>query len=153
MAPSDLHRAIANSYLAQGLSDEFVERLVGISEVRRIEEGQPIVRADDESFDLMLLVEGEGHILTVTDEFIATIKAGMPFGEIAFLDRKPRSSAVVAGKPTTIILWPEAKLRELFEHDPVSASVSLHNLCRVLCSRLRSANQQIAALLAVEESR
>ncbi len=148
----DLHRAIADSYLAQGLSDEFIDRLVQISEVREIPEGEPIVRADDETFDLMLLVEGEGRILTVTDEFIATIKAGMPFGEIAFLDRKPRSSAVVAGKPTTVILWPEAMLRQLFDADTRSASIALGNLCRILCTRLRGANQQIAALLAVEES-
>lgn len=148
----DLHRAIAESYIAQGLAPEFVDRLVEISEVREIPEGQPIVSANEETFDLMLLVSGEGRILTVTDEFIGTIKAGMPFGEIAFLDRKPRSSAVIAGASTTIILWPEEKLRALFDSDPRAASVALHNLCRVLCSRLRSANQQIAALLAVEES-
>ena len=114
--------------------------------------GEPIVRADEETFDLMLLVEGEGRILTITDEFIGTIRSGMPFGEIAFLDHKPRSSAVVAGRETTIVLWPEMKLRALLEADPASATIALHNLCRVLCERLRRANQQISALLAVEES-
>lgn len=152
MSSSDLHLAIAESYIAKGLSDAFVDRLVSISEVREIPEGEPIVAANEETFDLMLLVSGEGRILTVTDEFLGTIKAGMPFGEIAFLDRKPRSSAVIASIPTTVILWPEAQLRTLFEEDPRSASIALHNLCRVLCARLRSANQQIAALLAVEES-
>ena len=152
MPAPDLHRSIADSYLAQGLDAEFIARLVEISEIREIAEGDPIVRANEETFDLMLLVEGEGKILTVTDEFLGTIKAGMPFGEIAFLDRKPRSSGVVAAKPTTVILWPEEKLRALFEENPRAASIALHNLCRVLCSRLRSANQQIAALLAVEES-
>ena len=152
MALSDPHRSIAESYIAQGLSDDFVDRLVAISEVREIAEGDPIVSAEEESFDLMLLVEGEGRVLTVTDEFLGTMKAGMPFGEIAFLDRKPRSSAVVAAIPTTVIVWPEQKLHTLFDADPRSASIVLANLCRVLCQRLRSANQQIAALLAVEES-
>lgn len=149
----DLEGVISHSYLAQGLSPEFVNRLVGISELRTIREGEPIVRADEETFDLMLLIEGEGRILTVTDEFIGTIRAGMPFGEIAFLDHKPRSSAVVAGAGgATIVLWPETDLRALLAEDPASATVALHNLCRVLCERLRRANQQISALLAVEEA-
>ncbi len=148
----DLRGAIAKSYLAKGLSESFIDRLVSISEVRVIPEGESIVRADEETFDLMLLVEGEGRILTITDEFLGTIRAGMPFGEIAFLDHKPRSSAVVAGLEATVILWPEEKLRDLMAEDPASAAIALHNLCRVLCERLRRANQQIAALLAVEES-
>ncbi|MER3495824.1 MAG: hypothetical protein C4320_02805 [Armatimonadota bacterium] len=153
MEIEERERAIASSELAKGLSPAFVRKLAEIAQWRKIPRGGRIVEEFDESFDLLLLVSGEGRVMTVTDEMITTIRPGMPIGEISFFDRRPRAAGVVAVEDSLVLTFPEHDLRALTRAEPGQAILALNNLARVLCGRLRRANQQIAALLAVEESR
>jgi len=43
-------------------------------------------------------------------------------------------------------------LSHLFDQEPGIEVILLRNLSRVLCARLRSANNNIAALMAIDES-
>jgi hypothetical protein len=47
---------------------------------------------------------------------------------------------------------PEQPLRDLLRSEPEMAVRALMNLSQILCDRLRKANQQIAALNAIEEA-
>jgi CRP-like cAMP-binding protein len=76
----------------------------------------------------------------------------MPFGEVAFLDGKRRSGSVVAVQDCTVVQIPEPPLRDLLRNEPEMAVRALLNLSQILCDRLRKANQQIAALNAIEEA-
>jgi CRP-like cAMP-binding protein len=76
----------------------------------------------------------------------------MPFGEVAFLDGKRRSGSVVAVADCTVVQIPEQALRDLLRAEPAMAVRALMNLSQILCDRLRKANQQIAALNAIEEA-
>ncbi len=147
----DLKSIIASSYLAQGFTEEFITKIAEISNVRDFEAGSYIVKEDDPSADLMILAEGTAEILTVTEDPIAYIKPNMPFGEVSFLDRKRRSSSVVAHTSCRVLTMPEAPLRDLLRAEPEMAVRALVNLSSLLCDRLRKANQQIAALNAIEE--
>jgi CRP-like cAMP-binding protein len=147
----DLRNIIAGSYLAEGFTEEFVEKITGISEIRYYKQGEYIVKEDDPSADLMILAEGTAEILTVTGDAIAYIKPNMPFGEVAFLDHKRRSSSVVAEEDCKVVYIPEQPMRELLRAEPEMAVRALINLSSLLCDRLRKANQQIAALNAIEE--
>lgn len=147
----DLKQIIASSYLAKGFSDEFTAKIAEISEIRSFGEGEYIVREDDPSAHLMILAEGTAEILTVTGDPIAYIKPNMPFGEVSFLDRRRRSSSVVAHTDCKVLTMREEPLRELLRVEPEMAVRALVNLSTLLCDRLRKANQQIAALNAIEE--
>ena len=147
----DVKNIIASSYLAEGFSDEFIEKVATISEVRNFHNGEYIVHEDDESADLMILAEGTAEIVRITGDTIAYIKPGMPFGEVSFLDRKRRSSSVVAKDECKVLNIPEEPLRALLRAEPEMAVRALINLSSLLCERLRKANQQIAALNAIEE--
>ena len=109
------------------------------------------MREDDPSAHLMILAEGTAEILTVTGDPIAYIKPNMPFGEVSFLDRRRRSSSVVAHTDCKVLTMNEEPLRELLKNEPEMAVRALVNLSILLCDRLRKANQQIAALNAIEE--
>lgn len=147
----DLKRIIGDSYLAEGFTSEFIEKIAAISERRTFAEGTYIVREEDPSADLMILAEGTAEIIRITGDSIGYIKPGMPFGEVSFLDRKRRSSSVVAKSDCVVVHIPEEPLRQLLRNEPEMAVRALVNLSIVLCERLRKANQQIAALNAIEE--
>lgn len=148
----DLRSSIANSYLAYGFTSDFIDELVKIAIVREFAPGAFLTRESEETHDLMILTRGDAEIRSITDEVIGYLRAGMPFGEVAFIDQKPRSSSVVSTSDATVVVLPEAPLRELMNADKDMAIRALLNLSRVLCQRLRRANQQIAALQAIEES-
>jgi CRP-like cAMP-binding protein len=148
----DLKTIIASSYLAKGFTDEFITKIAGISTIKEFADGSYIVKEDDPSADLMILAEGKAEILTVTGDPIAYIKPNMPFGEVSFLDRRRRSSSVVAQGNCKVLIMAEEPLRDLFRAESDMAVRALVNLSSLLCDRLRKANQQIAALNAIEES-
>ena len=147
----DLKSIIASSYLAEGFTEDFIAKIAAMSSIKNYRSGEYIVREDDSTADLMILAEGKAEILTVTGDAIAYIKPNMPFGEVSFLDRKRRSSSVVALSECKVLIIPEDPLRELLRAEPEMAVRALVNLSSLLCDRLRKANQQIAALNAIEE--
>lgn len=143
---------IAQSYLAVGFTPEFVDQVSWISEIRTYSQGTEILKEDESTADLFILAEGKLEIVTSTGDSIGFIKPPMPFGEVSFLDRRRRSSSVVAVEESKVVFIPEEPLRQLLRDHPDMAVKALVNLSVLLCDRLRKANQQIAALNAIEDS-
>lgn len=148
----NIENAIRESYLAQGLTEDQLRHLYAIAELRTFSDGEPIVRQFDESKDLLILASGRANILTVVGEPIGSIKPGMPVGEMSFLDDKPRSVSVVSCGDSQVIVFPAEPLKEIFEQRPDIALKAVLNISKILCARLRAANNNIAALLAMDES-
>ncbi len=148
----EIKEALRASYLAEGLSDAFLEKIGEIAEMRQFSAGEVIVREEDPNHDLMLLVTGDAEVFSVAEEWLGSIQAGMPFGEIAFLDGKPRSGTVLAKTNCEVLVLPEDPLRQVLRNDHENALRALLNLSRVLCHRIRRATKQIAALQALDEA-
>jgi|LauGreDrversion4_2_1035121.scaffolds.fasta_scaffold240043_2 CRP-like cAMP-binding protein len=148
----DVRRIIADSYLAAGFTEEFTDKLASISTRMQFKSGEYMMRDDDDSRDLMILAEGRAEVRTQAEDVIGYLKSPMPFGEVAFLDGKRRSGSVVAVADCTVVQIPEQALRDLLRAEPAMAVRALMNLSQILCDRLRKANQQIAALNAIEEA-
>lgn len=148
----DLKSAIRGSYIAQGLSDEQLEKLYAIAEVRRFADGEPLLEQFEGSRDLFVVIEGEAEILSIMGESIGRVKAGMPIGEISFIDGKPRSVSVVSIGECEAVVLPADALWEVLETNQDLAARAFLNISRVLCARLRSANKNLAALMAIDES-
>ena len=147
-----LEQAIKGSYLAHGFSSEDLEALYAIAERRTYADGDVILRQFDETKDLYILASGRAHIITMVGDPIGVIKPGMPIGEISFLDGRPRSVSVIAVGPTTVVSIPFERGWELLRERPSMELAMLRNISRVLCARMRSANNNLAALMAIEES-
>lgn len=144
--------AIRESYLAQGFTEEQLEKLYAIALRRSYADGEPILRQFDDNKDLLILASGQASILTVIGEPIGVVKAGMPLGEMSFLDDKPRSVSVVSSGPCEAVILPAEPLRQILRDRPDIMLSALLNISRVLCARLRAANNNIAALLALDDS-
>jgi CRP-like cAMP-binding protein len=147
-----LEEAIKGSYLAQGFTDEQLEALYRIAEWRTYEDSDVILRQFDDSKDLYVLSSGRAHIITVVGEPIGIVKAGMPLGEISFLDGRPRSVSVVSVGPSEAVVIPYAKAWHVLREHPDMELALLRNISRLLCARIRTANNNIAALMAIDES-
>ena len=148
----DVRQAIRASYLAQGFSERDIEALNAIAESRTYEDGDEILRQFDRSRDLLILLTGSAHILTVVGEPIGLIKPGMPMGEVSFLDGKPRSGTVVAKGRCEVVAFPHEPLMAILNESPEMSVKALWNISRILCARLRTANNNLAALMALDES-
>ncbi|MHB8636670.1 MAG: Crp/Fnr family transcriptional regulator [Fimbriimonadaceae bacterium] len=148
-----IRKTIAESYLASGLDPAAIDQLAALGIRRRYAVGEVIVRQDDPEEHLLIMAKGRAEISTFMDEPLYYLRPGMPFGEIALIDEKPRSATVRAQEATEVVLLPAPELRSLMYAQPALGLVVLRNLARVLCSRVRASNQQIAALLTIEELR
>lgn len=148
----ELREAIRHSYVAQGLTDAQLEQIYAIAEMRRYEDGEALTQQSDTTRDLLILATGRANVLTITGEVIGVVRPGMPIGEISFIDDKPRSVSVVCTGGCEAVVLPADRLWTILRDQPDIALRALLNISRVLCARLRSANRNIAALMAVEES-
>jgi len=152
MVASSIETAIRNSYLAEGMSEEQLTPLYRLAHSECFEAGETIVLQFDTQYDLMILASGSADILTVVGEPIGLLKPHMPFGEVSLIDEKPRSATIVARERCEVVVLPASSLMSLLVERPDIANRALVNLCRVLCARLRSANLQLAAMMAMEEA-
>ena len=66
------------------------------------------------------------------------------FGEIALLDKKPRSAGAVATVPSILLGFFRPDLLSLMERNPALSSKILTNLGAVLAERLRKTNELLA---------
>jgi CRP-like cAMP-binding protein len=148
----DLGDIISKSYLANGLSKEFCDKIANVSELKIFVDGGVIVHAEDDAQDLMIMASGTAIVQNEVGDQVGKIGPGKPFGEVAFLDRLRRSSTVYAEGECSVVVIAAQPLRALLEAEPDQAAKALYNLARVLCERLRRANQEIAFLHWNDES-
>lgn len=148
-----MREAIASSYLAVGLDEAGIDLLTQIASQHRYHPGEMMTRQDDLEAHLMILASGRGEIRAYAEEAIYFLRPGMPFGEVSLIDEKPRSATVIAVEESDVVCLPAEDLRALISERPDVGVILLRNLARVLCSRLRASNQQLAAAMTMEQLR
>lgn len=146
-----IREVIAESSLAEDLDENAISAIAALGVMRHFEPEAVIVKQDDTDETLLVLASGTAEVTTFTDEPLYYLRPGMPFGEVALIDEKPRSATVRAKEPTDVVMLPAEGLRSLIFGDPALGVYVLRNIGRVLCSRIRSSNQQVAALLTLDE--
>ncbi len=143
----ELKEGIRASYLADGLSEEYLDIVCGIAREEYREDLSEIVRQDDPSRDLYVLLEGKAMVQSSLGDFIGRMKPGGLFGEVALFDARPRSATVSADGPVKLAVIPAEALNALIDERPEMGVLILRNLGRVLCERLRSSNFQVEAII------
>jgi glutaminase len=142
--PLDAHELLHD--LSKGELDRLNPRL----ETVNARAGTIIVRAGDPADELFLVTSGSLSVLLRTenkpDLRLATLTAGMTFGEIAYIERSVRSADVRADSDVECRTLTFASLDSLMATDPQVHAKLLRNLMRVVVSRLRSTNAELAEL-------
>lgn len=110
-------------------------RVANVCKPAEFAEGDVIIREDDATETLFLIVRGEvtvernGNVLT-------TLDAGSHFGEMALLSRRPRSASVRAKTATHLLALERTTFHSLMQQESAIASKFLFRLAQSLSLRL-----------------
>ena len=126
----------------QGARPDVVLRLVDGAVERHFLPGNVILKEGAPSREIYLVVKGAVEIVKGQDEILLGQRhAGELFGEMAFLEDRPRSATVRAVAPTLLLEFSETKLREALADQPEL----LYRTVAVLSARLRESDQHMIA--------
>lgn len=98
---------------------------------------------EEESCDALYIIK-QGYVrVSRAGKEIATLGAGSPIGEIAFIDKDLRSATVVALDDTTTIKIPADRFEELMRKEKDIAYKVYRTMAIILCKRLRDTNETL----------
>lgn len=112
--------------------------------------GEVIIKAGDEARELFFLAAGHVSVMVPIHsgslKRLATFTAGTIFGEMAVIDRAPRSAMIMADTDVKCELLSLEDIDRLGRTHPGIKIKLLENLSLGLCGKLRKANREIAML-------
>jgi glutaminase len=152
--PCDPGRAVAlaEHELCRGLRPADLRHLEGLLEHRRFRPGELIVRLGDAAAEIYLLVRGEVSVMLDLPggrrKRLSTLSPGMAFGELAVVNRQPRSADVRADTAVECYALATAAFDRLSDTHPTAKITLLENLLRNVSQMLVHLDDEIAALSA-----
>ena len=115
---------------------------------RNFKEGETLINAGDEAREMFFITRGRASVFVPVEndgrKRLATFSAGMVFGEMAFIDRAPRSANIVADSEMVCDVLTLRDFDQLGESQPALKIKLLENLSLCLCRRLRTANRKLS---------
>lgn len=93
--------------------------------------------------EFFFIVEGQASVRRGTRK-IATLGPGDYFGELALLDRKPRSATVIADTEMRLLVLGQRQFNGLLDAVPALG----RKLLAAMAGRLRDADSKVAALIS-----
>lgn len=142
---------LAEHDLCRGLTPGEIDRLGELGERRSFARGELIVREGESADCLYLLMRGE---VSVTIDLphgqqrrLATLSGGMAFGELALLDRAPRTADVRADSDVDCIALSVADLDRLGLERPRIKLTIVENLLRNVYRIVSRQNLELASLV------
>jgi glutaminase len=136
---------LSDQSLLAGLTDGEMTDLVSLASVRTYQANEKIIAADEPADSLFFLRSGVVHVTLPDGIRLATLTAGMPFGEMALLEPR-RSADVFADMAATayeILLRDFERFRK--QH-PRAGEQIMRNLAQLLADRLIMANTRLNLL-------
>jgi CRP-like cAMP-binding protein len=134
--------------LFKGLTNEEFAVLLPLLRRRSYQRSQVIVEAGDEARELFFLARGHVSVVVTlvsgASKRLAAFSAGMAFGEMAIIDRAPRSATIVADTDVECDLMDLDQFEQLGVSHPSIKIKLLENLNLGLCHKLRKVNRHIS---------
>ncbi len=116
------------------------KRIERLGKMRRLLEGDYLIKAGDNDSTVYTVEEGHLHILGVRDgkpSIVATVGPGDVLGEVSFVDDSPRTASVKADEETLVRAWDHKTLGEALAFEPQLLAKFSVALCELLVERLR----------------
>ena len=132
---------LARNRLFEGIESDLLEEIAPEVQAVQVDEGEIIFREGDPGDFLYLVGEGSVRLSKSgrggRQETLGFIQSGNFFGEMALLDREPRSSMATAAEPTVLGTVDEPTFQHILELAPSRLHM---NFLRSVSERLRSVN-------------
>lgn len=125
-------KTLARVPMLSKLSRRQLRRVIDRMSEHDYKEGASIVRLGTQGETLFLMTEGTAKV-TRGGRTVAKLSPGDFFGEIAVLDRRPRTANVVAASPVKVLVLHREDLRDILADEPQAA----WSLLETLAGRLR----------------
>jgi len=112
---------------------------------RKYERGQYIFKEGDHGEEMFIIHSGKVNITKKTDEgekILITLGPGDFFGEMAVIDKGPRSASAIAAEDTICIVLDE----DLFEQQMQRNAKIVKKILKNMSARLRAMNEQLQTL-------
>ncbi len=138
---------LSEQAILAGLSAEEIAALARLGTSKTYAPGQRIIAADEPASSLFFLRSGVVHVKLRGGIRLATLSAGMVFGEMALLEAK-RSADVLADKSVTVLEVPLPDFQRFREQHPRIGERIMRNLAQLLADRLIVANTKVNLLTA-----
>ena len=133
--------------LLAGLSADELRLLASRGTIRTYQAGERIIAAAAPAQSLFFLRSGVVHVRLPGGIRLATITAGMAFGEMAVLEAH-RSADVEADQSVTALEVPLSDFERFREQHPRTGERIMRNLAQLLADRLIVANAKVNLLTA-----
>ena len=121
--------------LFENLDKKHVEAISSVGKRLSYDPGRKIVKKGEKGIGFYLILDGQVEVRS-GDKVLAKLNKGNFFGEMALLEKEPRSADVVAIAPTTCFGITGWSFDEILKKEPEIAS----GIIRELARRLRQAN-------------
>ncbi len=115
--------------------------------VRFFEQGATIFKEDDEGSEMFIIIQGLVEIRKATgsssSKILTTLQKGDMFGEMAIIEKQPRSASAVAVQPTKVLVLNEKLYDNMIGTNPDFA----RKMNKVLSERIRRADAIIQNIM------
>ena len=140
-AKADVLRRIP---LFEGLSYKDALEVLSISRSLKASPGQEIIVEGEMGDEFYAIVRGRVQV-TKTGQEIAELRSGGYFGEMILFDNSPRSATVTAQESCSMIAIEREGMLKLMQRNVELSNRFLWAFGRVMATRLRSTNENLAA--------
>ena len=142
---------IDGTHWAQEFSWREIKTIAEYVRVFSAEKRTVILREGAVQSFLCLLASGNVEIVKLDSadksKVIGSVDEGKTFGEMALIDRGPRSASVVAVSDTILIVLHLAEFNNMSDSSPRLALKILHRIAKLLSHRLRQTSGVLADFL------
>lgn len=123
-----------------------IDRVVYEKYVTSFSPGKVIFEEGDPGNEMFVIIQGEVEIRKRTSQkaskTLIVFHKGDIFGEMALIEKKPRSALAIAIQPTKVLVMNEALLDSMIASNPDFAK----KIIKMLAERIRKANSIIQAM-------
>jgi CRP/FNR family transcriptional regulator, cyclic AMP receptor protein len=130
---------LGNVPLFSACSKKELKALQALCDRVDVPAGKELVRQGTTGYECFVLLTGSADV-TINGRFVANLGPGAYFGELALLDKQPRSATVTASSASSLLVLGPRQFSTALESFPGLAQKMLAGLA----TRLREANSRIA---------
>ncbi|MGF1465209.1 MAG: Stp1/IreP family PP2C-type Ser/Thr phosphatase [Sandaracinaceae bacterium] len=128
--------------LFRHLTYQELVRLLNITQVKTFEPDDPVVQEGDEGDELFIVLSGQVRVHS-GDALLTHLGPGQHFGEMALVDKAPRSANVSADAPSKLLSIRRRDFFDIIRKDHAIAVKLLWSFLGVLTERLRTTNREL----------
>jgi PAS domain S-box-containing protein len=133
-------RMLRRMRLLRALSSEELDSVSKVVQHRRFKKGKTVLSEGGRGGSIYLVQSGllkVSHIIRGRRRELGTFKPGDHFGEVSFIDKKPRSASIYAVENSELLVFSRKALEDLQHHNPHLQFKLMQALLEDLAEKLR----------------